>query len=70
VAGLNRNSHRIEVDILPAPFGDARPAAPITGTPTFGFFGYSKSEKGFQLLPPAIEICRAQGLGVLFGVQF
>lgn len=69
IAHAYRKKFRIEVDILPAPFGDARLAAPVTGTPTFGFFGYSKSEKGFQLLPPAIEICRAQGLEVNFTIQ-
>jgi glycosyltransferase involved in cell wall biosynthesis len=34
-----------------------------------GFFGYSKSEKGFHLLPEAIELCRARNLPAQFVVQ-
>ncbi len=69
IARLYHRKFRIDVDILPAPFGDVTPAAPVAGTPTFGFFGYSKCEKGFHLLPWAIEICRAQDLAANFTIQ-
>jgi glycosyltransferase involved in cell wall biosynthesis len=69
IARLYHKKFQIDVDILPAPFGDTRPAAPVAGTPTFGFFGYSKSEKGFHLLPRAIEICRERGLEANFTIQ-
>jgi glycosyltransferase involved in cell wall biosynthesis len=39
------------------------------GTIKLGFFGYSKSEKGFHLLPEAIELCRARNLPAQFVVQ-
>jgi glycosyltransferase involved in cell wall biosynthesis len=35
----------------------------------FGYFGYSKTAKGFHLLPKAIEICEARGLDAEFVVQ-
>lgn len=69
IARLYHRKFRIDVDILPAPFGDVTPAAPVAGTPTFGFFGYSKCEKEFHLLPWAIEICRAQDLAANFTIQ-
>ena len=69
IARLYHRKFRIDVDILPAPFGDVTPAAPVAGKPTFGFFGYSKCEKGFHLLPWAIEICRAQDLAANFTIQ-
>jgi glycosyltransferase involved in cell wall biosynthesis len=69
IAGLYRDQYGIETSILPAPFGDSVPAAPCSGRPIFGFFGYSKCEKGFHLLPIAIEICRARGLDANFTVQ-
>jgi glycosyltransferase involved in cell wall biosynthesis len=69
IAGLYRDQYGIETSILPVPFGDTEPAAPCSGRPAFGFFGYSKCEKGFHLLPQAIEICRAHGLDVNFTIQ-
>jgi glycosyltransferase involved in cell wall biosynthesis len=69
LAGLYRDRFGIETSILPVPFGDAEPAAPCSGRPALGFFGYSKCEKGFHLLPEAIEICRAHGLSANFTVQ-
>jgi glycosyltransferase involved in cell wall biosynthesis len=59
----------IDAKILPVPFGDARRAARCGATPTFGFFGYSKCDKGFHLLPRAIEICRARGIAANFTIQ-
>lgn len=69
IASVYRDQYGIETRILPVPFGDAEPAAPCSGRPAFGFFGYSKCEKGFHLLPQAIEICRARGLDANFTVQ-
>lgn len=66
---LYREEFCIETDILPVPFGDVAPAAPPADRPTFGFFGNSKCDKGFHLLPKAVEICRAQGLAADFTVQ-
>ena len=69
MAALYRNRYGIETSILPVPFGDTEPAAPCSGRPSFGFFGYSKCDKGFHLLPHAIEICRAHGLDANFTIQ-
>ena len=69
IAGLYRDQYGIETSILPVPFGGTEPAAPCSGRPAFGFFGYSKCEKGFHLLPQAIEICRGHGLDANFTIQ-
>ncbi len=69
IAGLYRDRYGIETSILPVPFGDTEPAAACSGRPTFGFFGYSKCDKGFHLLPHAIEICRTHGLDANFTIQ-
>jgi len=69
IAALYRGEFGIDAKILPVPFGGARPARPCKGRPTFGFLGYSKSDKGFPLLPGAIEICRASDIAADFTVQ-
>ena len=69
IAGLYRDRYGIKTSILPVPFGDTPPAAPCSGRPIFGFFGYSKCDKGFHLLPEAIEICRAHGLDANLTIQ-
>ncbi len=69
IAGLYRDQCKIRPGILPVPFGSVQPAAPCSGRPRFGFFGYSKCDKGFHLLPRAIEICRAHGLDADFIIQ-
>jgi glycosyltransferase involved in cell wall biosynthesis len=60
---------KLKTGLLPVvtqvPSGKAQPAGVIR----LGFFGYSKSEKGFHLLPHAIQICRAKGLPIEFVVQ-
>lgn len=59
----------IRADILPIPF-DGSPSKELgEGTVRLGFFGYSKCEKGFHLLPRAIEICQRQRLDAEFIVQ-
>ncbi len=69
IGGLYQTKFGIDAKILPVPFGDTQPAAPCGATPSFGFFGYSKCDKGFHLLPRAIEICRARGVAAGFTIQ-
>jgi len=63
----------IETEWLPIPFAVGDPVVkPVPGPETplkLGFFGYSKMEKGFHLLPPAIELCRKQKQNVEFVIQ-
>jgi glycosyltransferase involved in cell wall biosynthesis len=60
-------------EVLPIPLGSAHLHAvkqQTTGGPVqLGFLGYSKAEKGFHLLPAAIEICNQRGLPVFFNIQ-
>lgn len=69
IAALYRERFGIEAKILPVPFGGTRPALPREGHPTFGFLGYSKSDKGFHLLPQAIALCRESGIDAEFTIQ-
>ena len=59
----------IGTKILPIPFDGASRKARREGPARLGFFGYSKCDKGFPLLPGAIEICQRQGLDAEFLVQ-
>lgn len=63
----------IETDWLPIPFAIGTPAVktpPAENAPIkLGFFGYSKTEKGFHLLPDTIELCRQQHQNVEFVIQ-
>lgn len=60
----------IHTKILPIPFGAPRQqGAEGDGKIRLGFFGDSRSEKGFHLLPEAIELCQRQGLDIEFVVQ-
>lgn len=69
MAALYREHFGIAARILPIPLGAKATPSPARARPTFGFFGYSKSDKGFHLLPGAIEICRRAGLDADFVVQ-
>lgn len=69
IAALYRRVYGVEPALLPVPFGGAAPARPVPARPCFGFFGYSKADKGFHLLPEAIAICRARGLDADFLAQ-
>jgi glycosyltransferase involved in cell wall biosynthesis len=69
IAALYRESFGIEAEILPVPFGGTRQARPCKGRPTFGYLGYSKSDKGFHLLPQAIALCRSRGIEADFAIQ-
>jgi glycosyltransferase involved in cell wall biosynthesis len=69
IAGLYRKRYGIETQILPIPFGATPAAAVGTGRPRLGFFGYSKCDKGFHLLPRAIAFCQSRGLEADFVIQ-
>ncbi|WP_026606734.1 glycosyltransferase [Methylocapsa acidiphila] len=69
IGRLYRDKFGIETKILPIPFGQTRRAAVTVGRPRLGFFGYSKSDKGFHLLPEAIEFGQNNGLEADFTVQ-
>jgi glycosyltransferase involved in cell wall biosynthesis len=69
IASLYRDRFGIAAATLPVPFGGTRPARLRAGVPSFGFLGYSKSDKGFRLLPQAIALCRARGLAAGFTIQ-
>lgn len=57
--------------ILPLPFGapGLKKADQSGGTVRLGFLGDSRCEKGFHLLPAAIELCQREGLDVEYIVQ-
>lgn len=69
MAELYRERFGIATTILPIPFGVPATPRPPRKRPRVGFFGYSKTDKGFHLLPTAIELCRRAGLDVEFVVQ-
>lgn len=60
---------RIRAKILPIPFDGSFQTETCGGRVRFGFLGYSKCDKGFPLLPEAIELCQKQGLDAEFIVQ-
>ncbi len=59
----------IRAKILPIPFDGSSPKETGDGTVRLGFFGTSKCDKGFHLLPRAIELCQRQRLDAEFVVQ-
>jgi glycosyltransferase involved in cell wall biosynthesis len=59
----------IQTHILPIPFGDAGSQQTTEGRVRVGFFGDSRYEKGFHLLPRAIELCQRDGVDAEFIVQ-
>lgn len=69
LAEVYRREFKIDTAILPVPLQMFRPMRSEATKVRLGFFGYSKTEKGFHLLPEAIEICRARRLPVEFIVQ-
>jgi glycosyltransferase involved in cell wall biosynthesis len=69
MAALYRNGFGIEANILPIPFDGSPRTETGEAAVRLGFFGYSKCEKGFHLLPRAIELCRHAGLDTEFIVQ-
>lgn len=69
IARIYRDNYGIEAEFLPAAIGAAQPQRKAEKTIRLGFFGYSKCEKGFQLLPEIVTLCRDKGLDVTFAVQ-
>jgi glycosyltransferase involved in cell wall biosynthesis len=59
----------LNTQILPLPFGDREPKHTREGPARIGFFGDSKCDKGFHLLPGAIALCQRAELGAEFIVQ-
>jgi glycosyltransferase involved in cell wall biosynthesis len=68
---LYRRNFGICSKILPIPFGaaEAHKKAPQDGKIRLGFLGDSRCDKGFHLLPRAIELCRRQMAGIEFIIQ-
>ena len=66
---LFRQDFGIHAKILPIPFDGSPRKEKRESTVRLGFFGYSKSDKGFHLLPKAIELCQRQRLDAEFIVQ-
>ncbi len=69
IAKIYRERYGLETKILPVPFAVVRPPRRAEKTIRLGFFGYSKSAKGFHLLPEAAALCRDAGLDVEFQIQ-
>ncbi len=69
IARLFRETYGIEAEILPVPFGVTQPHHDAGKTIRLGFFGYSKADKGFHLLPETAAICQEKGLDLEFHVQ-
>ena len=59
----------IETRILPIPLGASEPHRTKEGRVRVGFFGDSKCDKGFHLLPRTIAVCQRDGLDAEFIVQ-
>ena len=66
---LLKQDFGISAEILPIPFDGSPRKETGDGTVRLGFFGYSKCEKGFHLLPKAIELCQRQRLDAEFLIQ-
>lgn len=69
IAKIYRAQYGLETTILPVPFAGARSPHRAGKTIRLGFFGYSKTAKGFHLLPEAAAMCRDAGLDVEFCIQ-
>jgi glycosyltransferase involved in cell wall biosynthesis len=59
----------VQTRILPIPFDASGPQPTMESPVRVGFFGDSRYDKGFHLLPRAIELCRRDGLDAEFIVQ-
>ncbi|HXN87985.1 MAG TPA: glycosyltransferase [Methylocella sp.] len=66
---LYRKDFGVQTHILPIPFDASGPQRTMEGRIRVGFFGDSRYDKGFHLLPRAIELCRRDGLDAEFIVQ-
>jgi glycosyltransferase involved in cell wall biosynthesis len=66
---LYRKDFGIQTQILPIPFDASGPHRTVKGPVRVGFFGDSRYDKGFHLLPRAIELCQRDGVDAEFIVQ-
>ena len=66
---LYRKDFGVQTRILPVPFGASGPQRTMEGRVRLGFFGDSRCDKGFHLLPRAIELCQHDGVDAEFAVQ-
>jgi glycosyltransferase involved in cell wall biosynthesis len=66
---LYRKDFGVQTHILPIPFDASGPERTMEGRVRVGFFGDSRYDKGFHLLPRAIELCQHDGLDAEFIVQ-
>ena len=66
---LYRKDFGVQTHILPIPFNASGPEPTMEGRVRVGFFGDSRYDKGFHLLPRAIELCQHDGLDAEFIVQ-
>lgn len=69
IAKIYREQYGLETKILPVPFAVSRSPRRAEKIIRLGFFGYSKTAKGFHLLPDVAAICRDAGLNVEFRIQ-
>lgn len=69
IAEIYREKYGIKTKILPVPLAVSRSPCREGKTVCLGFFGYSKTSKGFHLLPEAITLCQNAGLNVEFHIQ-
>jgi glycosyltransferase involved in cell wall biosynthesis len=67
---IYRRKFGIESKVLPVPLRVEKSVyVEKNKTVRLGFFGYSKSDKGFHLLPETAAICLEKGLDVEFHIQ-
>lgn len=69
VAKIYREQYGVETKILPVPLAVSRSSRLAEKIVRLGFFGYSKTAKGFHLLPDAAAICLDAGLNVEFHIH-
>ena len=68
VSGVYKRVFHVDVSLLPIPLNGARAAENFAHI-NVGFFGYSKTEKGFHLLPEAIAICQSYRSDLNYFIQ-
>jgi|SRR5579875_276993 glycosyltransferase involved in cell wall biosynthesis len=66
---LFEQEFELHTNILPIPFAGSPRKDMGDGIVRLGFFGYSKCDKGFHLLPKTIELCQHQGIDAEFVIQ-
>jgi glycosyltransferase involved in cell wall biosynthesis len=69
MAEIYRADFGVETGILPVPLRAVRRPQPAGRSVRLGFYGYSKRDKGFHLLPETAAICKRDGLNAEFHIQ-